>query len=277
MILKGWIVKMLVRAFACASVLLLCVGSAAQESVNRIPVSFSDPSRPGLLHVALVNGSISIKGSDSKDVVIGTRTAHLGPLKRDQKGPATVQELPQESSIAVVEQSNRMSIAAANPSITTDLEIQVPNRTSLQLSTVNEGDIRVENVDGELEVGSVNGAITLTHVGGSVLAHTVNRSIVATIWRVSPDKPMAFTSLNGLVDVMLPSAAKANLKLQTDNGSIYSDFKLGLLSGPPSAKYAGKDGLRMELPKTAIGALNGGGPEIDIRTFNGNVYVRKGR
>jgi len=272
--------KMLVRAISCAPAFLLCMGGATQENASRISASFSDPSSPGLLHVALVNGSISIKGSESRDVVIGTRAVHLGAPKQDQKGPAVMQELPQQSSIAVVEQSNRMSIAAANPSITTDLEIQVPNRTSVQLSTVNEGDIRVEDFDGELDVGSVNGAITLSHVGGSVLAHTVNRPIVATIWRVSADKPMAFTSLNGLVDVTLPSATKANLKLRTDNGSIYTDFKLGSLTGPsPSAEYAGKDGplLRMEIHKTAIGTLNGGGPEIEIRTFNGNVYVRKGK
>jgi hypothetical protein len=271
--------KMLVRTLAFAPALLLCMAGAAQDSAERIPASFSDPSRPGLLHVALVMGSISIKGGDIKNVLVGTRPARLGVPTRDRKGPAELRELSQQPSITVVEQSNRMSIAASNPNITTDLEIQVPQRTSLQLSTVNDGDIRVEGVEGVLEIGSVNGTITLAHVGGSILAHTINGQLVATVVSVSQDKPMAFTSLNGHVDVTLPAATKANLKLRTDNGSIYTDFKLGPATGPPpAAEGAGKGDapIRIEVNKSLVGSLNGGGPEIELRTFNGNVYVRKG-
>jgi hypothetical protein len=271
--------KILPRALTCAAALLLCVVGTAQDNADRIPVSFSDPSRSGLVHVALVMGGISIKGSDIKNVIIGTRSTRLAAPAQDQKSPGELRELSPQPSITVVEQGNKMSIAASNPNISTNLEIQVPKRTNLQLSTVNDGDIRVEGVEGGLEIGSVNGTITLSQVGGSILAHTINGQLVATVVSVSPDKAMAFTSLNGLVDVTLPAATKANLKLRTDNGSIHMDFKLGPLTGlPRPAEDTPQSDARSRIAvnKTTFGSLNGGGPEIELRTFNGNVYVRKG-
>jgi DUF4097 and DUF4098 domain-containing protein YvlB len=135
-------------------------------------------------------------------------------------------------------------------------------------------------VDGELEASNVNGGITLTGVSGSVVAHTVNGQVTATLARVSPQKPMAFSSLNGTVDIALPSSTKANLKLRTDNGSVYTDFDLKMLpqSSSASVEDTRQSGgrYRVEVNKIIYGAVNGGGQDIEVRTFNGNIYVRKG-
>ena len=42
--------------------------------------------------------------------------------------------------------------------------------------------------------------------------------------RLLGQKDMAFTSLNGNVDVTLPPSTKANLRLRSDRGDVYSDF-----------------------------------------------------
>ena len=34
---------------------------------------------------------------------------------------------------------------------------------------------------------------------------------------------------------------------------------------------------RLETNKAIYGMINGGGPEIEIRTFNGDVYLRRGK
>jgi hypothetical protein len=31
------------------------------------------------------------------------------------------------------------------------------------------------------------------------------------------------------------------------------------------------------IDKAIYGSINGGGPDFEMRTFNGNVYVRKGK
>jgi DUF4097 and DUF4098 domain-containing protein YvlB len=138
--------------------------------------------------------------------------------------------------------------------------------------------VTVEGVDGELEIGNVNGGITLTRVGGAVVAHTTNGDVKVTLARVAPQKPMAFTTLNGDIDVSVPSATKANLKLRSDQGEIFTDFDLKLLPESTAAKIEDtrKEGgrYRIEINRALAGAINGGGPDFELRSFTGNIYVR---
>jgi hypothetical protein len=263
-------------ALIAFSSIALAKDVAADEQVS---VPFSDASRPGTVHVALVMGSISVVGRDIKDVIVEAR------------GPGTNRRIPEEAQglrrilptqvgVTIEEQNNRIEIQTPPGNRPVRLEIQVPRKTNLDLSTVNAGSIEVEGVEGELELGNVNGAIELTDVSGAVVAHTVNGRVIANVKRVTPDKPMAFTSLNGVVDVTLPPAIKANVKLRTDNGSAFTDFDLQMLptANTPEIEDTRKSRgrYRIEVNKVIYGSVNGGGPEIEMRTFNGNIYLRKG-
>jgi filamentous hemagglutinin family protein len=55
-----------------------------------------------------------------------------------------------------------------------DVTIQVPTRSNLILSTVNDGDISVTGVDGEIDVNDVNGNVSVMNCSGSVVAHALN-------------------------------------------------------------------------------------------------------
>jgi DUF4097 and DUF4098 domain-containing protein YvlB len=140
-------------------------------------------------------------------------------------------------------------------------------------------------VDGDIEVSNVNGPITLTQLAGTVVANTVNGKLTATLTRVTGDKPMAFTSLNGNVDVTLPASIKATFKLRSDMGDVFSDFDIQLRPAPnePDRRAAIRENqgrregrFQIEVNRAIYGAVNGGGPEIELRTFNGSVFVRKG-
>jgi hypothetical protein len=270
--------KRLYKPLASVAVLAAVGVVTAQDTGERITASFSDPSRPGVVHVALVSGSIIVKAGQGRDVIIQSRGRedHRGG---DSNAPKGLRRLTQQPSLGIEEQNNRMEIASPKPVLPIDLEIQVPARTNLELSTVNNGDIKVEGVDGEIEVGNVNGSITLTSVSGSVLAHTVNGKVSADLVHVTPQKPMAFTSLNGVVDVTLPAMVKADLKLRSDNGTVFTDFEIKAISQASSVvedtrRSGGR--YRVEVNRVIYGSLNGGGPDIEMRTFNGNIYVRKG-
>jgi len=96
---------------------------------------------------------------------------------------------------------------------------------------------------------------------------------------------MAFTSLNGSVDVTLPATVKANLKLRSDQGDVYTDFDLQVRqdsSNPnPNPRVDtsrnGRARAVVEIDNAIYGSINGGGPDFEMRTFNGNVYVRKAK
>jgi DUF4097 and DUF4098 domain-containing protein YvlB len=180
----------------------------------------------------------------------------------------------------VTEENNRVNVSADNPSRAVRFEIEAPRRADLVLRTVNGGDILVENVDGDLDVHNTNGGITLNSVAGSVVAVTTNGSVRATLTQVAAQKDMAFTSLNGNVDVTLPPSTKANLRLRSDHGDVYSDFDVQLQpqSAPTVQENTRGDGrYRINRTRSVVGTINGGGPEFELRTFNSNVYVRKGR
>lgn len=273
--------KLLRTSFICISMLAVYAGAAAED--NRMHVPFSDPTRVGEVHVSIVRGNITVTGKDVKEVAVVVRGRGEDASSSDTREAAEgagLHRLPQQPSLSIEEQNNVMSISSNGFSKAADLSIEVPLRTRLKLSTVNDGDIHVEGVDGELEIGNVNGSISVTSVSGSVLAHTVNGKILARLARVTPQKAMAFTSLNGSVDVTLPASISANMKLRTDNGNVLTDFDLKMLPQAPSAliedsrQSGGR--YRIEMNKFIYGAVNGGGPDIEVRTFNGNVYVRKG-
>jgi hypothetical protein len=268
------------QSLACVAMLAAASALMAQETGNseRVTASFSDPSRPGVLHVGLVTGSITVKAGPGKDVIIQSRGRDDRRGGDSDVGKGGLRRLAQQPSLDVEEQNNRMEISSPSTQRPVDLEIEVPVHTNLDLSTVNDGDIKVTGVDGEIEAGNVNGSITLVSVSGSVVAHTVNGKVAAQLVRVTPQKPMAFTSLNGAVDITFPPTTHANLKLRSDNGEVYSDIELKMMSQSASVEDTRRDGgrYRVEVNKVIYGAMNGGGPDFDIRTFNGNIYVRKG-
>lgn len=252
--------------------------TTAQPSPERVTVKFSDPSRPGKLRMDVMLGSITIRGENRQDVSIEARTRGGSPIPPQGDPPPGFRRLTQNVSFSVEEERNELTVST--PVFRAiHFEIHVPARTNLELSMVNGQDIVVDAVEGEIEVSNVNGGIRLTNIAGSVVANSVNGQVSATLTRVTPQKAMAFTSLNGTVDVTLPSSVKANLKLRSDRGDVFTDFDLQIRPGTPAPvedTRQGRGRFRIDVNNAIYGSINGGGPEIEIRTFNGSVYVRKG-
>ena len=253
--------------------------TARQQSTDQVTVPLSDPSRPGLIDVSLVQGSITVRGTNRKDVLVVARPDTDRPSRRSDADAAGLRRIPQTAGFRISEDSNRIKISSDSPNRSITFEIEAPARANLKLHTVNGGEIVVNNIDGDIDVSNVNGGITLTNVAGSVNAGTTNGGVRATMTRVTAERQMAFTSLNGTVDVTLPPTTKANLRLRSDNGDVYSDFDVQLApSAPVVQESRGSNGrYRISRNRSVVGAINGGGPEVELRTFNSNVYVRRGK
>lgn len=267
----------------CAWLALLVAGLvaplAARQQSDRVTVPLSDPSRPALIDVSLVQGSITVRGAGRKDVLVIAHPAEERPGRRAGADSSGMRRLPQSAGFRISEEGNRLKVSSESHNRAISFEIEVPVRTNLKLHAVNGGEIVVENIDGELDLSNVNGGITMNGVAGVVNAGTTNGSVRATLTRVTAERPMAFTSLNGAVDVTLPAATRANLRLRSDNGEVYSDFEIQLApSAPVIQDDRGPNGrYRVSRRRAIIGAINGGGPEFELRTFNSNIHVRKGR
>ncbi len=274
------------RSLAIAVVLVLigltAAAGAQTPGEDRVTVPFSDPSRPGTVKVNLLSGGITVKSYSGKEVVIQAKAREEKESRRHAAESAGMKRITNTTTgLTVDEEENVVSIGTGLSSRAVDINIQVPTRTGLKLKTVNDGDIIVEQVQGEIEVQDINGGVTLTQVSGSVIAHALNGNVKVTLAAVAPDKPMSFSSLNGDIDVTFPPGLKANVVMKTDNGEVFSDFDVQMnpsAAKPVTEDAKGKGGkYHLRLDRNMYGTINGGGPEIQFKTMNGNIYIRKSK
>ncbi|WP_420148162.1 DUF4097 family beta strand repeat-containing protein [Spirosoma sp.] len=263
---------------------LLIVSSlfAQNEVKEQLVVPLSDPGRPGTLRANLINGSINVTGYSGKDVIIDIVTT-ANPRQRKEGEDKSTNGMKRINTgtpmdVTAREKSNTVNIESNSMNQPVNLTIKVPQQFSLRIGTVNHGQITVSNVSGELEVNNVNGSIELSNVAGSAVANTVNGGVIATFKSVSADTPMAFSTLNGNVDVTFPASAKMNLKVKSDRGDIFTDFDMDVDKSPSKVNKSNQNGMyRVSIDDWVQGKVNGGGREIMMKNMNGNIYVRKAK
>jgi DUF4097 and DUF4098 domain-containing protein YvlB len=296
---------------ALAAVVTGTTGADAQtkpDDGNKITVPLSDPSRPAYVKANLMNGSITVKVHQGKDVIVEAETRagsdddddmdydsdddHSAKDRDRRKGMKKISS--NSNNLTVEEDNNEVEIGTGWRSMgnTIDMVILVPANSSLKLNTMNDGDINVAGVKGDVEVSNLNGNIEIKDVTGSVVADAMNGDIDVVFSGIETKKSMSFSSMNGEIDVTLPVTAKATLKLKTDQGEIYSDFDMKLdvaqedvKGGGGSTATAGGSGskngkharYKVSVERVMTGSLNGGGSEMTFKNFNGNIYIRKGK
>lgn len=287
-------IKTIFTCFICMTLVFgfAAVNYAQNPPADRAEVPLTNPSKPASVNVTVNHGEITVTGYNGKTIMVEARvdtgyweSKHLDKLKEKLK------EMKKEKSkniegmhliknnstgLSVEEENNVVDIRTSSFSKKVNVNIKVPYKSSLKIKCFQAGNIKVENVDGELDVTHHNGPITLNNVSGTVVAHSFNGSLSVSFDRVNLNKPMSFTTFNGDIDVTFPKNAKFNLKMKSDQGEIYSDFKLEMQSKPsPEKKPGRKDGKYIiKFDKTLYGLLNGGGEEVQFKTFNGDIYIR---
>jgi hypothetical protein len=255
----------------------------AQHGVQKATVPLDDPARPVRIRAHLMLGGITVRGGSVKDVTVEARSHDGEDARERERRPAESRgmkrlNLPGNAGLDITEQDNTVDIKTSSFNRPVDLVITAPRRSSLQLKCMNNGDIEVEGVEGDIEANNLNGRVTLKNVSGTVNAHSLNGEVIAVLDSVDPSKPLSFSTMNGDIDVTLPSNPKANVRMKTDHGEIYSDFEVKF---EPGARVEVSDSqrknghYRLRFDRTLRGTINGGGPEYQFTTFNGQIYLRK--
>lgn len=250
--------------------------TAQEESVELFSVPLSNPGSSGKLIVEQIAGSIDVIAYEGNEVIVkasfGNKKAHYKD-KKEKDGLKRIQN--SSMKISAEEKNNTVRINNEQWSRATNLEIKVPSDFSLKLSTVNKGNISVNGVTGELEISNVNGEITVEDVRGSASADTVNGDIKVDFLSVTSGASMAFSSMNGDVEVSFPSSVKADLKLKSEMGDIFTDFEMTVAKQKPVVdKNTSGGSYKVKIEQWVNGSINGGGPEMLFKTFNGDIIIR---
>ncbi len=148
------------------------------------------------------------------------------------------------------------------------------------------GDLEVEDIKGDIKIKGTSGDITLTNQLGSVSAETVSGDIelkgvtgaksidvgvisgdITYEGALEKDGRYSFQSHSGDVEVSLPENAAFEFSCRTFSGGIKSDFKMIVEMMGNLKRH--KNDIR--------GEVNGGGADLNIETFSGDIYLNKKR
>ena len=256
-------------------VLLLWAMQPSLAQTQKIEIALSLPGKPYSLDVNLLHGSIHLTKHAGKHVLIEVRNAKPAqPVSRDGMRRITADG----EDLTVEENNNQIKVIPGLSQRSIQLVIHAPDDGHFVLKTVNSGNIVVENLQGEFELTNVNGRIALTNVGGSAIASTINGRIQASFTQVKQGAPMAFSTLNGSIDLSFPPTFNANLRAKTDRGEVLSDYEVGALKNEGNVNKTVEKGMtRIESTRWITATINQGGPELMVKTVNGNIYLRRNK
>jgi DUF4097 and DUF4098 domain-containing protein YvlB len=145
------------------------------------------------------------------------------------------------------------------------------------------GDLKISDVSGDLKIKAVSGDLTVTSLAGSLNAETVSgdvklkgmkgaKSIDVNVisgditfeGALEKDGRFSFQSHSGDIDLYLPENSAFDFSCKTFSGDIRSDFKM-IVEMMGSLKGSKRD-IR--------GEVNGGGADLSITSFSGDINLK---
>ena len=137
--------------------------------------------------------------------------------------------------------------------------LTVPRNVRLDEIKLINGSLDVTGVAGETRVSLINGRLTARELSGPARLATINGRLDARFDRLS-NSPITLKSVNGSIELTLPSDSRAELEASTVHGGISNDFGLGVRHH----EYVGHD---------LHGELGGGGTRIRLENVNGRIEI----
>ncbi|MBI5215587.1 MAG: DUF4097 family beta strand repeat protein [Ignavibacteriae bacterium] len=233
-----------------------------------------------------INGSIEVTGYDGDVVELVVHETITAESKRK------IEEAKQKVRVDIEEEGDRILLFVDAPwrcedgstnyrgydyygyEVECDFVLKVPRKVDIRLKTINDGTIKVTNVEGAFVVENVNGDVRLRDVSGSGKARTVDGDVEVS-FKKNPTEESSFKTINGEVTVRLQENLSAVLEFKTMNGEVYSDFDVQSLPlKSPTMKR--RNGMKVYRSGDSFSVRVGsGGPELSFDTLNGDIYVSK--
>lgn len=271
--------------------MLISSSVALAQTANEFTVPLSDPSKRGKLKAHLNVGSITVKGTARKDVLIKYESVADEDDEHDHRNKNNDDNDDNKESnsrdglkriggggmdLEVTENNNSVKVESNSWNHKLNLQIEIPSGMDMELHTYNGGDLMVTNIQGELALSNYNGEITALNISGSVVASTYNGEIKVTFDKVTEGTPMSYSTYNGDIDLTFPSTLKASLKMKTEQGEIFTGFDINITSSGPVQMKDTKAGIyKVVIDDWKRGDVNGGGPDMTMKNYHGDIIIRK--
>jgi DUF4097 and DUF4098 domain-containing protein YvlB len=276
----------------CLSTAYLALGQEQKETIAK-DISFRNGGSNPVLQVDNINGDVLVEAYDGNTIQLQVEKTIKGKTAGD------LDRAKQEVKLGIEQAGDSVLVFIDGPmlyrrgptgwrrysennmnwdrdySYEFNFKIKVPARTHLFISTINDGDVRVDKTQGVVHASNVNGPLYLTGIVGTTRAHTVNGDIEVA-YRQTPPQVCSYQTINGNIAVSYPANLSADLRFKTQNGEAYTDFeaveelsatveKINHATKGNSYRYRSGAGLR----------IGKGGPEHSFETLNGDITIKK--
>ncbi|HMJ09029.1 MAG TPA: DUF4097 family beta strand repeat-containing protein, partial [Pyrinomonadaceae bacterium] len=216
----------------------LFIKAAKQDETEKFEQTYP-LSANGKVSVSNINGSIVVEAWDRNEVKLeATKIADSKETLADVD--IKVDSRPDSLSVEADYGSwkrDRDGSWRNNRKIEVQFHLFVPRTAMLnEIETVN-GSVTVSNFTNFTKISAVNGDILATNLRGVAELSTVNGKVMADFDRLESSSRINLSTVNGSVNVIVPSDANATFKADSLNGNITNDFGLPVRKG----KYVGRD------------------------------------
>jgi hypothetical protein len=215
-----------VKVLACALLGLYAGEASAQLKSHK--VAFSGTDKKIIIYSA--SNTLKIQGYAGSEVVI----------ESDASGAS----LPEEASgLKVVSAGSAVDNTGTGANTDIDgnvLKVRIPRSKyfgnftvkvpkGLSISVKENGNAYgkwlIEGIDAEVEAQTSYSTLTIKDVSGPIIARCGYGKINVEYDKLNPAKPNSI-SASGAVDITLPADTKANLKIKSSYGEVFTDFDL---------------------------------------------------
>jgi hypothetical protein len=147
--------------------------------------------------------------------------------------------------------------------------VKVPKGVTIvyEHSSPHGDDVIFKDIAGEIEATTNHSDIRLENVSGPLSINTVHGDVEGIFTTVNQSNALSIVSSHGDIDLSIPSATKADFRISTSWGEIYSDLDIKIDANQGSMKQYGGNKV--------IGKLNGGGVSFEVKSSHGSIYLRK--
>jgi len=251
--------------------------AARVQKPDQVIVPLTNPDKPGMLIINHDKGAVRINGYDGKAVIVQASMRYADDAENSIDKSSGMKRISRPAlKLSAEEKNNTVRIRSNSHSKTVDLDIHLPYNFSLKISNNDNGEIKVNNINGEFEITNLNNAIIMTDVSGPAVLNTVDGDITVIFKEVPANKPMAITSIDGKIDVSFPDGVNVLFKMKSENGEVFTDFNMELENCRTKIEKKRSSGTyKVSLEEWSYGKVNGGGPEILLKSLEGNIYIRK--
>lgn len=218
-------------------------------------------SANGRVSVSNITGSIAIDVWDSAQVRLeAVKTA----ATRERMDEVAIKVDSRPDSLTVETDYGKARGQGWNKAaqVVVDYRLTVPRGAVLADIETVSGTITIANASNSTKASAINGQIRASNLRGTADLSTVNGVVNAEFDELGAGSRVTLATVNGQVNLTVPSDVSATFRAETVNGGIANDFGLPVRKG----QWVGRE---------LHGRLGNGGATVSMSSVNGQLNVKR--